>query len=176
MGAIVTCPLEVVKTRQQSSNSGFHQLPQIAQEPPGGSQTTCRTVYPAQRRRLWTTTRHSRPQVVALSGYVRSSSNSMTIVQCLKHIIKHEGPMALFKGNVLEGYNFYICDWLHILVTKRRVVSCSCSRTLATALRHSQLRWVFGWVLDQVRWQLIVLPTRLVINKCGFLERDTIFH
>ncbi|CAH1377059.1 hypothetical protein MTP99_018476 [Tenebrio molitor] len=98
VGAIVTCPLEVVKTRQQSSNSGFHHLPQIAQEPPGGSQTTCRTVYPAQRRRLWTTTRHSRPQVVALSGYVTSSSNTLSIVQCLKHIIKYEGPMALFKG------------------------------------------------------------------------------
>ncbi|KAH0813245.1 hypothetical protein GEV33_009545 [Tenebrio molitor] len=80
VGAIVTCPLEVVKTRQQSSNSGFHHLPQIAQEPPGGSQTTCRTVYPAQRR------------------YVTSSSNTLSIVQCLKHIIKYEGPMALFKG------------------------------------------------------------------------------
>lgn len=103
VGAIVTCPLEVVKTRQQSSNSGFHHLPPIAQEPPGGSsQTTCRSVYPsAQRRRLWTTTRHSRPQVVALSGYV-TFSNNMTIVQCLKHIIKYEGPMALFKGNGVE--------------------------------------------------------------------------
>lgn len=102
VGAIVTCPLEVVKTRQQSSNSGFHHLPQIAQEPPGGSQTTCRTVYPAQRRRLWTTTRHSRPQVVALSGYVTSSSNTLSIVQCLKHIIKYEGPMALFKGKKFD--------------------------------------------------------------------------
>ncbi|RZB39004.1 solute carrier family 25 member 36-A [Asbolus verrucosus] len=97
VGAIVTCPLEVVKTRQQSSNSGFH-VPPIAREPPGGSQTTCRSVYPAQRRRLWTTTRHSRPQVVALSGYVSPTSNTLSILQCLRHIIKNEGPMALFKG------------------------------------------------------------------------------
>lgn len=103
VGAIVTCPLEVVKTRLQSSCSGF-QIPKIAQELHDSSKTTCRTV-PEQRRRLWTTSCHCRPQVVALSGYVPySASNSVSLLQCLKHIIKHEGPKALFKG---ETYNYY---------------------------------------------------------------------
>lgn len=99
VGAIVTCPLEVVKTRLQSSRSGFqeHMIPQIARESANGAKTTCRTV-PDQRRRLWTSSRSYRPQVVALSGYVARSSPSMSLIQMLRHIIKHEGPLALFKG------------------------------------------------------------------------------
>ncbi|GJQ85122.1 hypothetical protein Trydic_g15994, partial [Trypoxylus dichotomus] len=81
VGAIVTCPLEVVKTRQQSSRSGFHEpmLPQIAQDFRGSKSTTFTTV-PVQSR------------------YVAKATPSMSILQCLKHIIKHEGPIALFKG------------------------------------------------------------------------------
>ncbi|KAB0793055.1 hypothetical protein PPYR_12675 [Photinus pyralis] len=78
VGAIVTCPLEVVKTRLQSSQSGFTtQIPLIAQE---RISSTCNT-FGTQRR------------------YGPSpSSQSMSLVKCLKHIIKHEGPLALFKG------------------------------------------------------------------------------
>ncbi|KAJ8929544.1 hypothetical protein NQ314_017762 [Rhamnusium bicolor] len=100
-GAIVTCPLEVVKTRQQSSRNNFIIVRDLENIPGESSlpKTTCRTV-PDQRRRLWTTSRYSRPQVVALSGYTSPPSQiqSPSIVQCLKHIIQHEGPMALFKG------------------------------------------------------------------------------
>lgn len=108
MGAIVTCPLEVVKTRLQSSRSCFAQnivMPNIAQENGGPQKTTCQTVPPVQRRRLWTSSHSCRPQVVALSGYVAASKDqqprpnqSMSLFQCLRHIIKYEGPMALFKG------------------------------------------------------------------------------
>ncbi|CAG9831810.1 unnamed protein product [Diabrotica balteata] len=98
-GAIVTCPLEVVKTRQQSSKNGFVVVRDLPNVPGETSQpkTTCRTV-PDQRRRLWTTCQYSRPQVVALSGYSFTPAHSLSIVQCLKHIVQHEGPMALFKG------------------------------------------------------------------------------
>lgn len=99
----MTCPLEVVKTRLQSSCSGF-QLPKIAQDTLDRSKTTCHTVPPEQRRRLWTSSCSCRPQVVALSGYVpRSATNSVTLVQCLKHIIKYEGPLALFKGKIKKN-------------------------------------------------------------------------
>lgn len=100
-GAIITCPLEVVKTRQQSSKSGFVVVRDLDPIPSDStlSKTTCRTLSD-QRRRLWTTCLYSRPQVVALSGYTTTQPiHSLNIIQCLKHIIQHEGAMALFKGN-----------------------------------------------------------------------------
>lgn len=105
VGAIVTCPLEVVKTRLQSSCSGFNEqmIPQIARESGNGDKTTCRTV-PDQRRRLWTSTRSYRPQVVALSGYVARSTPSLSLIQMLRHIVMNEGPLALFKGKIIAGY------------------------------------------------------------------------
>lgn len=39
-GAIITCPLEVVKTRLQSSNSGFDGAPPVGREPPAPTNET----------------------------------------------------------------------------------------------------------------------------------------
>lgn len=114
VGAIVTCPLEVVKTRLQSSCSGF-QIPKIAQELHDSSKTTCRTL-PEQRRRLWTSSCRRSLQVVALSGYVPRTSTSVSLVQCLRHIVKYEGPMALFKGIftiAVPATTFYV---LHLML------------------------------------------------------------
>jgi len=52
-GAIVTCPLEVVKTRLQSSSSGFHPPP-ISKEFTSGHPTCKGSPTPEQRRRLCT--------------------------------------------------------------------------------------------------------------------------
>lgn len=105
MGAIVTCPLEVVKTRQQSSCSGFH-IPKIAEVASDG--TTCKTTGAQQRRRFWTSSYRPSAQVVALSGYV-PHTNSVSLIQCLKHIIKYEGPLALFKGSSFWPLRYSLC-------------------------------------------------------------------
>lgn len=64
------------------------------------------------KRRLWTSTCYGRPQVVALSGFTAPPplriGNDMGIVQCIRHIIRHEGPMALFKGNDTNLYKSLI--------------------------------------------------------------------
>ncbi|XP_044758596.1 solute carrier family 25 member 36-A isoform X2 [Coccinella septempunctata] len=90
VGAIVTCPLEVVKTRQQSSQNCFRfvgELPPIAQDPVPGNKTTCRTLPPATGNNG-----HQRRYAPPQSTHVPS------IAQCIKLIVQHEGPMALFKG------------------------------------------------------------------------------
>ncbi|CAB3384394.1 Hypothetical predicted protein [Cloeon dipterum] len=81
-GAIATCPLEVVKTRLQSSACHFGPPGPIASPNSG----TCGPLRGA--RRNFTT-------AVALPSPLRPR---MGLVQCLRHIVEHEGPRALFKG------------------------------------------------------------------------------
>ncbi|VEN38726.1 unnamed protein product [Callosobruchus maculatus] len=99
-GAIITCPLEVVKTRLQSSKNSFVIVRDISNIP-GESphpKTTCRTV-PYQKR------------------FSSVPQHSMSIYQCLKHIVQHEGPMALFKGlgpnlvGVAPSRAIYFCTY-----------------------------------------------------------------
>ncbi|KAG8325480.1 hypothetical protein J6590_066974 [Homalodisca vitripennis] len=102
MGAIVTCPLEVVKTRLQSSSSGFHVhkvcLPKIA-SPEGNNHVTCKTIV-SQRRRINTVTSRHATQFLAISHYDGGlpPNKSMGLIQYIRHIVQHEGPRALFKG------------------------------------------------------------------------------
>ncbi|CAG9773145.1 unnamed protein product [Ceutorhynchus assimilis] len=102
VGAIVTCPLEVVKTRQQSSH-GRSMLASPGSEAPPQSRNI-KSPCSNGKRRLWTSTRYARPQVVALSGFTAPPppplriGNDMSIMQIIRHIVRHEGPMALFKG------------------------------------------------------------------------------
>ncbi|XP_056629619.1 mitochondrial carrier protein Rim2 isoform X2 [Diorhabda carinulata] len=134
-GAIVTCPLEVVKTRQQSSKNGFivvRDLPNVPGET-NQPKTTCRTV-PDQRR------------------YSFTPAQSLSIVQCLKHIVQHEGPMALFKGlgpnliGVAPSRAVYFCTysqakgfWNGILPPDSPIVhvcSASCAGFMASSLTN----------------------------------------
>lgn len=116
VGAIVTCPLEVVKTRQQSSTSGFHvEVPKIAAEG-HNTQVTCKTVPPEHKRRICTASLQRGSQVMTFSGY-GLQSKSMSLMQCLRHIVKHEGPAALFKGlgpnlvGVAPSRAIYFCTY-----------------------------------------------------------------
>lgn len=88
VGAIVTCPLEVVKTRLQSSSSGFHSvcLPKIAL-PEGNSHGTCKTILPPQRRGINTVTSRHATQFLAISHYdggIPPSNKSMGLAQCIR--------------------------------------------------------------------------------------------
>ncbi|XP_018577340.1 mitochondrial carrier protein Rim2 isoform X2 [Anoplophora glabripennis] len=136
-GAIVTCPLEVVKTRQQSSRNSFvivRDLSNIPGESPL-PKTTCRTV-PDQRR-------YTSPP---------SQIQTLSIVQCLRHIIQHEGPMALFKGlgpnlvGVAPSRAVYFCTysqakvfWNSFLPADSPIVhvcSASCAGFMASTLTN----------------------------------------
>ncbi|XP_059475322.1 mitochondrial carrier protein Rim2 [Neocloeon triangulifer] len=81
-GAIATCPLEVVKTRLQSSACHFG--------PPASSNSGTCGPGPLLRRSFATT-------AVALPS-TPGLRPRMGLVQCLRYIVEHEGPRALFKG------------------------------------------------------------------------------
>lgn len=86
VGAIVTCPLEVVKTRLQSSSAFLTPPPRIIDSPTANNNTSQDAVMrPEQRRQLCTTILRKRPQIIAISHCgISSAAKSMSIVQCLR--------------------------------------------------------------------------------------------
>ena len=88
-GAIVTCPLEVVKTRQQSSAFHVHNvnLPKIASSEGASSHVTCKTMLPEhQRRKLTTMAARHNSQFFALSHCAinKGSPQGLSILQCIR--------------------------------------------------------------------------------------------
>ncbi|XP_055601291.1 mitochondrial carrier protein Rim2-like isoform X1 [Uranotaenia lowii] len=108
-GAVVTCPLEVVKTRLQSSSASFiHSIPATrdvasAITNNGTPKLTGNELHHhhnAQHRVCASTIlSRRRPSVFAIPQCGLSTSvQSISIWQCLKHIVQTEGSRALFKG------------------------------------------------------------------------------
>ncbi|XP_023247620.1 mitochondrial carrier protein Rim2-like [Copidosoma floridanum] len=110
VAAIVTCPLEVVKTRLQSSSAGFYP-PAVTKEVVSGHTAKRSIPNPQQRRRLCTgeVRRYSlvfsenlTQCAVAPPPGSRPYNVPATpgILQCIRQIVENEGPKALFKGLV----------------------------------------------------------------------------
>ncbi len=121
-GAVVTCPLEVVKTRLQSSNAFLPQpSKRVARSREvSGIQSLSTSQSDALQRRKYSSTilRRIRPQVYAISHCgISSAPKSMSIIECLRHIVQTEGPKALFKGlgpnlvGVAPSRAIYFCTY-----------------------------------------------------------------
>ncbi|XP_037790460.1 solute carrier family 25 member 36-like [Penaeus monodon] len=122
MGAVVTCPLEVVKTRLQSSTFGImSNLPPPAAQQRGS--TTCTTLPPihsrgGNTRRLCTSAIKTGTQVVHLSQQLPNPRpHTLSLFHCLKYIVEVEGPRALFRGlgpnlvGVAPSRAIYFCSY-----------------------------------------------------------------
>lgn len=126
MGAVATCPLEVVKTRLQSSSFNYMSgtLPPPAAQQRGS--TTCPTMPQHHHRggggvrRLHMTAFASGTQIVQLSQQLPNPGGqrqSLSILHCLKYIIEVEGPRALFRGlgpnlvGVAPSRAIYFCSY-----------------------------------------------------------------
>ncbi|KAH8039964.1 hypothetical protein HPB51_009220 [Rhipicephalus microplus] len=116
-GAIATCPLEVVKTRLQSSVANFHFL----SSGPGGSPAAVQSL--AERLGLNACTCTPTP-TGGSGGFTTSVINanntrapSIGIWRCLKQIVEMEGTKALFKGlgpnlvGVAPSRAIYFCTY-----------------------------------------------------------------
>ncbi|XP_060522568.1 mitochondrial carrier protein Rim2 isoform X2 [Cylas formicarius] len=86
LGAIVTCPLEVVKTRQQSSRGGSVVMP-------NGSPNFPKLKWHGQIQ-----SEHCSRRFTAPPSLGAGRANELGILQCIRHIVRYEGPLALFKG------------------------------------------------------------------------------
>ncbi|XP_035443562.1 mitochondrial carrier protein Rim2 isoform X2 [Spodoptera frugiperda] len=104
-GAVVTCPLEVVKTRLQSSKGVGISPP----SPPPSDSTN-------NARKICSKIPKHQVQQCARAGHARPPSR-MSLIQCIRHIVQTEGPRALFKGlgpnivGVAPSRAIYFCTY-----------------------------------------------------------------
>uniref|UniRef100_A0A023FFP4 Putative mitochondrial carrier protein n=2 Tax=Amblyomma TaxID=6942 RepID=A0A023FFP4_AMBCJ len=119
-GAIATCPLEVVKTRLQSSVANFHFV-----SGPGGTPAAVQSI--AVRLGLNAACTTCTPSSTGGSGGFTTSvinanggtsrAPSIGIWRCLKQIVEMEGTKALFKGlgpnlvGVAPSRAIYFCTY-----------------------------------------------------------------
>ncbi|XP_012282553.1 solute carrier family 25 member 36-A [Orussus abietinus] len=168
VGAIATCPLEVVKTRLQSSTSGFH--------PPPGSQefnsghVTCKSFPTPQQRRLCTgkNTRYS-PMALSHCGVAPPKGGLPPpppgLLKCLKYIWKHEGYRALFKGlgpnlvGVAPSRAIYFCTYSQSKNTFNTVLPPD------TALVHLCSAFCAGFVACTATNPIWFVKTRLQLDR-----------
>ncbi|XP_073961783.1 replication in mitochondria 2 isoform X2 [Choristoneura fumiferana] len=135
-GAVVTCPLEVVKTRLQSSKGVGAPPP----PPPSSDNNAARSKrvcskIPKHQEAKWGYRRtmgamfayskqadrmlmsyNCQVQQCARAGHARTTSR-MSLIQCIRHIVQTEGPKALFKGlgpnivGVAPSRAIYFCTY-----------------------------------------------------------------
>ncbi|KAK0061418.1 solute carrier family 25 member 36 [Biomphalaria pfeifferi] len=120
-GAVLTCPLEVVKTRLQSSVSSFVQVNVHA----------ALRLLPSQQVVAISTCTHG-CQVVhndAVLDPSKYKKHQFQIVSCLKHILKTEGIKGLFKGlgptlvGVAPSRAIYFGAYAHCKQALNRVIT-----------------------------------------------------
>ncbi|CAK9826696.1 Mitochondrial carrier protein Rim2 [Anthophora retusa] len=169
-GAIVTCPLEVVKTRLQSSSSGFYPPP-INKELTSGHVTCKSFPKPEQRRRLCTGgyTRHA---LVALSHFGSSTSpggsphshSAPGVYQCIRYIVQNEGTRALFKGlgpnliGVAPSRAIYFCTYSKSKIAFNTILAPD------TALVHVFSAFCAGFVACTLTNPIWFVKTRLQLD------------
>ncbi|KAL0275691.1 UNVERIFIED_CONTAM: hypothetical protein PYX00_003480 [Menopon gallinae] len=96
-GAVATCPLEVIKTRLQSSQPGFEVQVSVIASTEANNKVTCKTLPPCRRGLSTIANNRYSLQMLSLSSY-KKTSKTMGPIDCIRHIIKHEGVKALFRG------------------------------------------------------------------------------
>ncbi|XP_042901694.1 solute carrier family 25 member 36 [Parasteatoda tepidariorum] len=111
-GAIATCPLEVVKTRLQSSVANFGAY---------SSLSTSRSRFASLPRfDFCNCESYERFSPVITSEVAARHQQSVGIWRCLKHIVETEGAKALFKGlgpnlvGVAPSRAIYFCTYSHV--------------------------------------------------------------
>jgi len=191
MGAIFTCPLEVVKTRLQSSNSGFGSAPTMTSEAKEAVNKAVSSSKGSVRNAVYTpeiavrgpmqitvpvANVHSRASMSITS--VRFSSTSVMpptggpqplgITQCLRHIFVNEGVAGLFKGlgpnlmGVFPSRAIYL--WAYS-TAKRNVNASLPESNRDTPFVHVTSAAMAGFTASTLTNPIWLIKTRLQLDR-----------
>ncbi|XP_033763629.1 solute carrier family 25 member 36-like [Pecten maximus] len=97
-GAVLTCPLEVVKTRLQSSLSTFHYSTATSTARPTCLVSNYSAFHTAPSSTFVTIRNVGTIANVSEAALVHARSRSLGLLFCLRQIVIHEGMKGLFKG------------------------------------------------------------------------------
>ncbi|XP_076359381.1 solute carrier family 25 member 36-A-like [Tachypleus tridentatus] len=177
-GAIVTCPLEVVKTRLQSSVANFSNV-NVTPVPPSpvgrlnGVSHQCQ-LHTCIILRNSTSARIENSFLPVVSGgSLNTRQQRFGIWQCLKHIVQNEGTRALFKGlgpnlvGVAPSRAIYFCTYSQ---TKS---FANAHLTPDTPLVHILSAANAGFVSCSLTNPIWVVKTRLQLDQRTFSNVST---
>jgi len=194
-GAIFTCPLEVVKTRLQSSNSGFSS----SEKKIDSSNTSNSQIANSaksngiknslQNADLVMQRSHAQitvPQIEPRASYVRFSSTvasappmgnkpmpNMGVVQCLKHIFVNEGVSGLFKGlgpNLMGVFPSRAIYFWAYSTAKRNVNSSLPKANRDTPFVHVTSAAFAGFTASTITNPIWLIKTRLQLDRASGTE------
>jgi len=192
-GAIFTCPLEVVKTRLQSSNSGFGSSAKVASSSvttPNPSALTAPTSngiksalhtpdIAVQRGHMQVTVpvanAHNRASLAAHCVRMSSTATSpglpppnMGVFQCLRHISVHEGVSGLFKGlgpNLMGVFPSRAIYFWAYSTAKRNVNASLPKANRDTPFVHVTSAAIAGFTASTATNPIWLIKTRLQLDR-----------
>ncbi|KAK2180100.1 hypothetical protein NP493_459g01034 [Ridgeia piscesae] len=160
-GAVITCPLEVVKTRLQSSCATF-QTPtsvyvhQVVQQCPSQAPSTYK---------YSTCTSLPTHTLTTASQAGLGHSKKMSLYLCLRHVIQTEGIRGLFKGlgpnlvGVAPSRAIYFCAYAQSKVFFNSVF------TPDTPLVHIGSAFIAGFTASTMTNPIWFIKTRLQLDQ-----------
>lgn len=191
MGAIFTCPLEVVKTRLQSSNSGFGSAPTMTSEAKEAVNKAVNSSKGSVRNAVYTpeiavrgpmqitvpvANVHSRASMSISS--VRFSSTSVMpptggpqplgIMTCLRHIFVNEGVAGLFKGlgpNLMGVFPSRAIYFWAYSTAKRNVNASLPKSNRDTPFVHVTSAAMAGFTASTLTNPIWLIKTRLQLDR-----------
>lgn len=194
MGAIFTCPLEVVKTRLQSSNSGFGSA---SSSKPGSGSSVQASKVPGPsngssiRNSIFTpeiavrgplqitvpvANSHSRASMSAVivrtvatsSPSTNGMPTNMGVLQCLRHIFVNEGVAGLFKGlgpNLMGVFPSRAIYFWAYSTAKRNVNGALPKANRDTPFVHVTSAAMAGFTASTLTNPIWLIKTRLQLDR-----------
>lgn len=96
-------------------------------------------------------------------------NKSVTLVQCLRHIVKYEGPMALFKGRFLQRHILLKNNYLQSLLLNTNIETLLLAGLGPNLVGVAPSRAVYFCTYSQAKqfWNGVFPPDSPVVHVCS---------